>query len=104
MNSAASCFSDKIQTEKLKNTKDKIQQKKHMAVSLEFFNFSGNNFVRRLDGSRIFEEFQSRLFKKFLKQTDSAKINQMIYQMIYQMGNLDSRVPDKRTGRLLFTG
>ena len=71
-----------------------------MAVSLEFFNFSVNNFFRRLDGSRIFEEFQSRLSKKFLKQTDSAKIN----QMIYQMGNLDSRVPDKRTGCLLFTG
>ena len=55
-----------------------------------FINFSGQNFVTGVDDSRILEEFQSRSSKEFLEQTDSAKIN----HMIYQMGNLDSRVPE----------
>ena len=52
-------FEKKVCPEQFKNTKDELQQKEieKVPLSLIFINFSGQDFLKGADGSRIVKEF-----------------------------------------------
>ena len=64
-NSVAVCFTDKIPTKKSKKIKIRCNKsKKGAQISLVFVNFSGQSFVRELDGSAVefFKNFKAIWF------------------------------------------